>query len=447
MESGKPFARIPIPYGSSSLDLILPEERIAGVLRSRVNDLRPEAAGGELVRRALEAPVGSSRGAELARGKKRIVVITSDHTRPLPSRVTLPPLLEELRRGSGCGDGEITLLIATGTHRPMTREEQVARFGEETLRRVRVVMHEATAEEEMVSIGRLPSGGPCEINRIAAEADLLVAEGFIEPHFFAGFSGGCKSVLPGIASRSCVLGNHCAEFIGHPKARTGILEGNPLQTDMLFAGEAARLAFVLNVVLDRDHHVVAAFAGHRVKAHRAGCAFLRDLASVTAAPAPVVVTSNGGYPLDQNIYQAVKGMTGGEAACIPGGVIVMCAECRDGNGGERFVGEFRNSSGPEDVLARIGARKRDETLPDQWESQVLARVLSRHAVVLVTEEKNFADARTLGLIPAATLEEAMARAEARMGVAAPVLVLPDGVAVIVEPAGTTERPTEGTFVA
>jgi nickel-dependent lactate racemase len=411
-----------------------------------VNDLLPEAAGDELGRRALGAPVGAPRGAELARGKKRIVVITSDHTRPLPSRVTLPPLLEELRRGSGCGDGEITLLIATGTHRPMTREEQVARFGEETLRRVRVVMHEATAEEEMVSIGRLPSGGPCEINRIAAEADLLVAEGFIEPHFFAGFSGGRKSVLPGIASRSCVLGNHCAEFIGHPKARTGILEGNPLQTDMLFAGEAARLAFVLNVVLDRDHHVVAAFAGHRVKAHRAGCAFLRDLAGVTAAPAPVVVTSNGGYPWIRTSTSR-EGHDGRRGACIPGGVIVMCAECRDGNGGERFVGEFRNASGPEDVLARIGARKRDETLPDQWESQVLARVLSRHAVVLVTEEKNFADARTLGLIPAATLEEAMARAEARMGVAAPVLVLPDGVAVIVEPAGTPERPTEGTFVA
>ena len=310
---------VSFPYGKEKLSYDFSGEKLLGVLVSGLHEYRPEADGETLVRRAMEEPCGSPRLSELARGKNKIVIIASDHTRPVPSRVIIPPMLEEIRRGNP--EAEVTILIATGCHRNTTRAELVAKFGEEIVANERIVIHDCTDDTMLVKLGTLPSGGELLVNRLAAEADLLVAEGFIEPHFFAGFSGGRKSVLPGVAGRATVLANHCSEFIAHPKSRTGILEGNPIHADMLWAAKKAKLAYIVNVVIDEEKKAIYAVAGDVEAAHKKGCDFLSGLCRVAPRWADVVISTNGGYPLDQNIYQAVKGMTAAEATVKEGGVV------------------------------------------------------------------------------------------------------------------------------
>ena len=281
-------------------------------------------------------------------------------------------------------------------------------------------------------LGTLPSGGELIINRLAAETDLLVSEGFIEPHFFAGFSGGRKSVLPGVAARETVLANHCAEFIAHPKARTGSLEGNPIHEDMLFAAKTAKLAFIVNVVIDPEKKIVKAFAGAPEAAHAAGCSFLKELAAVEVPESDIVITSNGGYPLDQNLYQSVKGMTAGEGAVRQGGVIIICAECSDGDGGESFRKTLAEAPSPQAVLDKIRQVPRNATIPDQWESQILARVLCKATVILVSDKVDPQLPLSMHLKHAFTLEEALEQARALCGTTSPrIAVIPDGVSVIV----------------
>lgn len=331
-----------VPFGKEKINFELPDEQVAGVLVSHAHDYKAPKSEEELVADALANPIGSPKLSELAKGKKTCVIISSDHTRPVPSHVIMPQLLAELRKGNP--DIDITILIATGMHRPTTQEELVAKYGKEIAENEKFSIHVSRNDEDMVSIGTLPSGGECLINKLAANADLLVAEGFIEPHFFAGMSGGRKSVLPGIASKITVLANHCSEFIASPNARTGILKGNPIHEDMLYAAKAANLAFICNVVIDADKKVIAAFAGDREEAHYAGVDFEMKLAGVKPIPADIVITTNGGYPLDQNIYQSVKGMTAAEATCKEGGVIIDVSSCSDGHGGEDFYNNLKNAT-------------------------------------------------------------------------------------------------------
>jgi len=320
---------ISIPYNRTHLTAEIPDDRIKGVLKSRLETYTPAASQQQLVEAAMAHPIGTQTLEELAAGKQNIVLIASDHTRPVPSKVIVPPMLAAVRRGNP--RAQITILIATGCHRGTTKAELIEKFGEEIVKNENIVIHDCAEEADMVTIGTLPSGGILRINRVAAEADLLISEGFIEPHFFAGFSGGRKSVLPGIAARETVYWNHNAEFIASPFARTGILEGNPIHRDMIFAARAAKLAFICNVVINAKHEVVGAFAGDCQQAHFAGVQFLKGLCACDRKKADIVITSNNGYPLDQNIYQSVKGMTAGEATCKDGGVIIMCAACNDGH--------------------------------------------------------------------------------------------------------------------
>ena len=243
--------------------------------------------------------------------------------------------------------------LALFAHRPVSYTHlDVYKRQSEIMESCRIVVHDCRDESANVCIGNLPSGAPCVIDRLAAEADLLIAEGFIEPHFFAGFSGGRKSVLPGICDKVTVLGNHCSKFIDSPFARTGILDNNPLHCDMLEAARLAKLAYIVNVVIDESKKTVAAFAGNYVTAHRTGCDFLLGYCRVKARIADIVITSNGGAPLDQNLYQCVKGMTAAEASCREGGTIIMCAECADGHGGEGFYRALRDCKSPAELYAR-----------------------------------------------------------------------------------------------
>ena len=418
---------ISIPYGKTSLSCALPD---CALLTSRVGELKSDRAGIDLVREAMANPIGSPNLSELARGKKSCTVIISDHTRPVPSRDILPPMLEQLREGNP--EIQITLLVATGFHRLTTADELKNKLGEEIASREKIVVHNAFDADSNVEIGTLPSGAPLVIDRAAVETELLVAEGFIEPHFFAGFSGGRKSVLPGVCDKTTVLGNHCGAFIASPCARTGILEGNPLHRDMVAAAEMAKLAFIVNAVIDEEKKTVAAFAGDFRKAHEAGVSFLRQYCEVKAEPADIVITSNGGAPLDQNIYQCVKGLTAAEATAREGAVLIICAELADGTGGEGFYRSLRDCESPRAHFEQCVATPQAETIPDQWESQILARILMKHRVIFVSRPEMESTIREMKLDFAPNIEQALAMARAEKGENARITVIPNGISVMVK---------------
>ena len=418
------------PYGREKLSLELPAERLNGTLFSSAHEYETNKSESELVKEAMANPIASSKLKELAKGKDKIVIISSDHTRPVPSHITMPILLDEIE--SVNSEAEITILVATGFHRASTEEELRDKYGDRIVDDINIEMHDSRDESQMVNLGKLPSGGDMLLNKTAVNADLLIAEGFIEPHFFAGFSGGRKSVLPGVASKTTVLANHCSEFIDHPRARTGMLEGNPMHEDMLYAAKKAGLAFILNVVINEDKNVINAFAGHREKAHLKGTEFVSELAGVKSKPADIVITTNGGYPLDQNIYQSVKGMTAAEATCKEGGVIIIAAECSDGHGGEEFYKTFKEAKKVEDIMEDILARGRKETIPDQWESQILARILLKFEVIMVTDAPQEM-VEDMHMHWASDLESALSLAEGLLDdEEASITAIPDGVSVVVE---------------
>ena len=428
-QSAATIRQIELPYGKESRTLRIEESHLAGVLTSELASYRPEKSPEELIREAIAHPVGSRPLHELAKGKKKVVVISSDHTRPVPSRLIMPRILEEIRRGNP--EAEITILVATGLHRETTKEELREKYGDEIAGRETIIVHDCDDEAHLVSFGTLPSGGRLILNSMAAEADLLVAEGFIEPHFFAGYSGGRKSVLPGIASRESVMYNHNAGFIADPHARSGVLADNPIHTDMLYAAGAAKRAFSVNVVLDAAHHVVFAVAGDYALAHKKGTDFLASKCRVAPVMADIAVSTNGGYPLDQNIYQSVKGMTAAEATVREGGVIVMLSQAGDGDGGASFHETFRKERDLNRMMETFLARKPEETIIDQWQSQIFARVLMKAQVIFVSDCDD-QTVRDLHMIPAHSVEEAMQTAVRICGREDySVTVIPDGVSVIV----------------
>lgn len=420
---------VTIPFGRAVMELQA-DLTAAEVLESRIGELAASGSEDELVRAAMADPIGTPPLHELAAGKKTCTIIISDHTRPVPSKHIIPFMLEELRRGSP--DIQITLLVATGFHRPTSTEELVGKLGRDIVDRERIVIHDSRDAASNVKIGVLPSGADCVIDRLAVETDLLVAEGFIEPHFFAGFSGGRKSVLPGVCDQVTVLGNHCSKFIASPFARTGVLDGNPLHRDMLAAAKMAKLAYIVNVVIDEEKKVAAAFAGDPVKAHRKGCELLLGYCQVKPRQrGDIVISSNGGYPLDQNIYQSVKGLTAAEAAAAPGAVLIMVSSCTDGHGGESFYNALHDCESPEKLTEEILATPQEETKPDQWEYQILARVLCKHRVIYVTDPAQRPTIEGMKLEWAPDVDAALARARQAKGEDAHLVVIPNGISVMV----------------
>ena len=418
--------KVAMPYGSTHLTLEVPDERVAGVL---VPSYPRDPADPQAVEAALANPVASPRLKDLVKGKRSVVVLSPDHTRAMPSRLTMPPLIREIRRGNA--EVEITLLVATGLHRAPTRQELEDRYGADVLARVNVAVHDPDDQASHTDLGTLPSGAPLRIDSRALGADLLISEGLVEPHFYAGYSGGRKNVLPGIADRSTVYYNHSAGLIGHHLTAAGSLDGNLLTRDMDEAAERARLAFILNVCTDNQKNVIGAFAGNPFQAHRAACEFLGRICTVKATLSDISVVTNGGYPLDQNLYQAVKGMYTASRTTREGGVIVCLAECRDGVGGENFLDLAASASSPRELLDRITRTPAQETAMDQWEVHSLVQVLCKQQVILVSDNIRPDVARAMHLHHASTVEEAMKKAEDLVGGRGSVTIIPDGVQVVV----------------
>lgn len=422
--------KINVPYDHTSMEVALEDKNFAGKLEGQQTHFVAEKSQEDLVEDSLDNPIGQKSLEELVVGKKDIVIISSDHTRPVPSKIITPILLRRIR--SANPDARIRILVATGFHRPSTREELINKYGQEIVDNEEIVMHVSTDDSSMKEIGTLPSGGACIINKIAAECDLLIAEGFIEAHFFAGFSGGRKAVLPGVASYKTIMANHSGEFIDDKNSRTGNLKHNLIHEDMVYAARTANLAFIINVVLNGKHEIIGSFAGDMEEAHKVGCDFVRELASVKKIDCDIAITTNGGAPLDQNIYQAVKGMTAAEATVKEGGVIISCCACGDGHGGEGFYHNIADVKEAREFEEMAINTPRLDTVPDQWTSQIFARILSHYHVILVSDKVDEKLVTDLHMQLARTMDDALKLAFDIMGEDAKVVVIPDGLGVVVE---------------
>lgn len=418
---------INIPYYTSHMTMHIAKENLASVTYAATDKYIASQSEEALVRAAIEKPIGTPRLCDMVVGKNNIVIVVSDHTRAVPSKLTLPILLSEIRLGNP--EAEITILIATGLHRPTTIEEQRRMFGDQIVDNEKIVVNVATKEDDFRKVCDLPSGAELYVNKLAVDCDFLITEGFIEPHFFAGFSGGRKSILPGICNETTIKENHSYQAIASDKASAGILAGNPIHEDMLYAARAVNVQFILNVALNGEKRIIAAFAGDLEQAHMTGVNFVRKLALCPAEPYDISVTSNGGYPLDQNLYQSPKALATAEVFTKPGGVIIMACSCCDGMGGEYFD-KLIVSGSPAEIDTQLSMIPPKETIPEQWCAQIYARILSKVKVILVTTFLDHEVIRKANMIPAGSLDEALEMAYEIMGADAKVAVIPDGVSVL-----------------
>ena len=335
----------------------------------------------------------------------------------------LEALLAEL---SHIPDGQITLFIALGTHRQVSAEELERLVGTEMSRRLRIVQNDCFDQATQVNLGPTRQGHPAWINRQLAQCDLKILTGFIEPHFFAGFSGGGKAVMPGMAGLETIMANHCAANIAHPRATWGVTRGNPIWEEVTEVAHKVDPTFLLNVTLNRDKQITGVFAGDLEAAHDRGVEFARQTAMVPVEQAfDIVVTSNSGYPLDLNLYQSVKGMSAAAQIVRPGGAIVIASECSDGIPSHGLYGELlRNSHNPRELLDAI--LQPGFSRQDQWEAQLQAQIQLKADVFIYTDHLSPQQIRQALLIPAASVESALGQLVEKYGKNARICVLPEG---------------------
>ncbi|WP_194924466.1 nickel-dependent lactate racemase [Catenulispora pinisilvae] len=413
--------RVRLAYGESGLDI-----DVDPAVTTVVEPVHHKAAADQsaVLLAALRDPVAGPPLRERVRRGQTVAISACDGTRPQPRHLMIPAILAEL-------DGvvrpeDVVILVATGTHRGNSDAELRRMFGDEVVDGVRIVNHDARDPGQLAWMGTFGAGVPVWLNREWAEADVRITTGFVEPHFFAGFSGGPKLVAPGLAALETVLVLHDASRIGDPRAAWGVIHGNPVHDDVRAIAEATGVTFAFDVVLNREQEIVAAFGGDLSPMHAAATALARRTAMrAVEAPFDVVVTTNSGFPLDQNLYQAVKGMSAAYQVVKPGGTIVCAAECRDGfpdHGSYREV--LASAASPRALLDAISARA--ETVPDQWQVQIQARIQSGSRVVMHTSHLSDADLATAHLEQTADISATVAEALARAGTGARLCVLPEG---------------------
>ena len=412
---------IHLAYGKHGLEVDVPPQ--AQIVAPRYTPGLPDEVAA--IRGALRDPIGASPLRELARRGDRVVVVHSDLTRPMPNDRVLPVLLAELE-DAGVQRADIVLLNALGAHRRQTPQELAGMLGQEVVARYRCLQHDAWDDANLVSLGHTRFGHPVYVNRTYLEADVKILTGFIEPHFFAGFSGGPKGVLPAIAGADSVLSNHGADMIAHPQATWGVAEGNPIWEEMLEAALKTEPTFLLNVTLNREREITGVFAGDLRQAHAAGREFCRRSA---LSPVPhlfdVVITTNSGYPLDLNLYQAVKGMSAAARVVRPGGSIIVAAECWDGipEHGE-YANLLRAANSPQALLDRLASP--GFSCMDQWEAHIQALIQLRAEVYIYSDGLSDEQVREALLTPCHKIEDTLAELLERYGPGATVCVLPEG---------------------
>lgn len=409
-----------LAYGQHGLDLELPDDVL--VVEPRYV---PGIDETNAILQALRQPIDSPALRNLVRPGDRVVVVHSDLTRPMPNARVLPVLLAELE-AAGVRRDDITLLNALGTHRRQTEPELIGMLGAEVVANYHCLQHDCRDDASLVALGRTRFGHPVRINRTYMESDVRILTGFIEPHLFAGFSGGPKGVLPSVVGAESVLTNHGVRMIADPNARWGVCEGNPIWEEMLEVALITHPTFLLNVTLNRMRQITGVFAGDLRAAHAAGREFCRQSAMV---PVPhyfdIVLTTNSGYPLDMNLYQAVKGMSAAAQVVRPGGTIIVAAECREGipEHGD-YATLLRTIPGPQAYMQRLA--KPGFSSMDQWEAQLQAMIQERADVWLYASGLSDEQIRAAWLKPCRDIAGLLASLASTAVRPQRICVLPDG---------------------
>ena len=401
-------------FGTGTQEVSVPEQNLIGVLHA--NDVSVSCTGEAEVRRALAAPIGSPRLREIVKPGETVAIITSDITRPMPTHLVMPALLDELYE-TGIRKEDITLVFALGSHRKQTEEEHRRLAGERAYREIHCIDSDPN---DCVSYGNTSRGTPVDIFRVVAEADRVICLGNIEYHYFAGYSGGAKAIMPGVSTRDAIQANH--RRMVSPDACAGRLEGNPVREDIEEAGELLGIDFIVNVVLDEHKEIVRAAAGDAKKAHRALCAFLDTLYSKPIErQADIVIVSQGGAPKDLNLYQTQKALDNAKHAVRDGGIIILVGSCREGLGEKTFEEWLTGAATPHELVERIGR----EFKLGGHKAAAIAMVRERAEIYLVSE-MDAALVERLFMRPFDTLEQAYTAAGSRLGKDASVIVMPYG---------------------
>lgn len=411
--------KVNLAYGRGHLPVELPDGRTTVIQPSHNPGLPDEKAA---VLAALHSPIGAPPLRATVKPTDRVCITFTDITRATPNERIIPWLLEHLAH---VPRENITLLNQLGTHRPNTRAELEQMLTPEVVANYRVVNHEPENEAALVQLGTTRDGTPALINRHCVEADVRIITGFIEPHFFAGFSGGPKGIMPGVAGLRTVMSNHGAKNIGHPNSVFGVTEGNQLWEELREIALRVGPSFLLNVTLNESKEITGVFAGDLLEAHKVGYEFVRKSAmQKVAAPFDVVVTTNSGYPLDMNLYQGVKGMSAAARIIKDGGTLILACECQEGVPANSPLDKLlRSASSPEEILTMLATP--GFVRPEQWQAQISA-LIQRRAKVLIYSSLTDEVIRAAHHVPCHDISAEVTKCLAALGPAATVAVLPQG---------------------
>ena len=414
------FKEFQFPYGDKFLTARIPADNIAFVLEQKpAKGLKDEAAA---IKKVLKNPIASPPLAGCLKKSHKVVVIVTDNTRPCPDDRILPPLLAEIE--TKLPRQNITIIIALGLHAPLSKEEMAQKLGKDIVANYRVLNHDPKNTRK---IGTTSRGIPVEVNELVLEADFRIATGFIEPHFFAGFSGGCKSIMPGVSSEKAIFRNHGYEMLDHPRSRAGIIEGNPIHEDMIEHGKTANLNFIVNVLLNEKHQITHVVAGDPVKAHEEGCRLECEFAGAKVnRKVDIVITTNSGAPLDLDLYQTVKGIDNASLITNKGGAIIIASACNRGAGPEAFTGMHFSCKTPEEVLLKA---KNEGLHHLPWQNQRLAQVQQVNDIYLVSGLENSLVKKAM-MAPAASIEAGLQKAFQKLGKNAGIAIIPQGPMVL-----------------
>jgi nickel-dependent lactate racemase len=414
--------KVQLAYGKGSISIEVPDKAVI-VEPPHIESLADEKGA---VVQALRHPTGTPPLKEMVKASDTVAIVISDITRPTPNHKLVPWLIEEL---SHVPKENFVVINGLGSHRHNTREELISMLGQEVVDTIRVINHEAFDDKELVHVGRNSYGSEVYLNKTYVEADFRIVTGFIEPHFFAGFSGGPKGINPGIVGIKTIQDFHNAEMIGNPKSTWGVIEGNGVQDAATQNCLMAKPQFMLNVTLNGDKEITNVFAGDVIQAHRVGCEFVKHHAMVAVDHSfDIVITTNAGYPLDQNLYQTVKGMSAGAQIVKEGGSIISVAECSDGlpsHGNFGPILKMRNT--PQALLDMIN--EPSFSMFDQWEAQALAMIQVKADCYLYStlDKETVADCM---LQSVTNIEQTLATLIDKYGPDASIAVLPLGPLVV-----------------
>jgi len=410
------FTEIELPCGECALTAQIPTKNIACVLTKQ--DAKGLADERQAITQSLRSPIESLPLLDLVKPTDKVVVIATDNTRPCPDDRILPPLLTELE--SKVPRENITIIVALGLHPSLNKAELARKLGKDIVANYNVFNHDVN---DTVYIGTTSRGTPVDINRRVIKADFRISTGFIEPHFFAGFSGGRKSIAPGVFSVRSAYHNHGYRMVEHPKARAGITKGNPLHEDLVEQAQMAKLNFIVNVLLNKDREITHVVSGHPFKAHEKGCQIEKKIAGVEVPQrADITITTNSGAPLDLDLYQTCKGIDTASQVTRDGGIIIVASSCSAGIGPEAFLELHRSVDSPKEVIRKV---KREEPIGVQWENQILARTQLKQDIYLVSSLDD-AVVNDMMMMPVSTIEEGLEKAFSILGKNAEVIVIPEG---------------------